>query len=251
MSKESSKSDKDEKKRSKSRSSSSSKRRRSRSADPKYRKEEGLYEVVIRNESLNLTYRRLILAAMASVLAAIVGGFCFLAVSGKSVPPQYLPITEDGRLLPLIPLSEPNVDDGTLGAFALRAVREVNNYDYLGWKTQILRGRPLFTPAAWNDFYAEFEASNIINTVEARRMIVVAQPAGNVEIENRGRTDDGVYLWRVAVPVQIRYIAHNMRPDEAGSVLTTDGRVTLYIARVPTTLSPQGIAIRAYQFATD
>lgn len=250
MSKEPSKTDHDEKKRSKSRSSSRP-RRRSRSADPKYRKEKGLYHVVIRNESLNLVSRRLSLAALASVLATIVGIFCYLAVSGKSVPPQYLPITEDGRLLPLIPLSQPNVDDGALGAFALRAVREVNNYDYLGWQTQILRGRPLFTPAAWNDFYKEFEASNIINTVEARRMIVVAHPAGNVEIENRGRGDDGVYLWRVAVPVQIRYIAHNQRADEAGSVLTTNGRVTLYITRVPTTLSPQGIAIRAYQFALD
>ena len=250
MSKESSKSDKDEKKRSRSRSSSSS-RRRSRSADPKYRKEEGLYDVVIRNESLNLVSRRLGLAALVSVFAAIVGVFCYLGVAGKSVPPQYVPITEEGRLLPLIPLSQPNVDDGALGAFALKAVREINNYDYLGWKTQILRGRPLFTPAAWNDFYDEFEASNIINTVEARQMIVVAHPAGNVEIENRGRDDSGVYMWRVAVPVQIRYVSHSLRADETGSVLTTTGRATLYIARVPTTLSPQGIAIRAYQFASD
>lgn len=225
-----------------------SSKRRSGSSDPKHRREEGAYLVAIRNESLNLTYRRLGLAAAVSVLAAVVSVGSFLAVTGKPTPPQYIPMTEDGRLLPLIPLNKPNLDDGAIGAFALKAVRDLNNYDYLGWKTQILRGQNYFTPEAWKAYYQEFESTNILNTVEARKMIVVAQPSGNVVIENRGLGDDGVYLWRVAVPLEIRYVDHLSEQGGQTASLSSKGKATLYIRRVPTTLSPQGIAIRAYQF---
>lgn len=241
MSESSSKSSKTSKKR-------KSSKRRSSSSDPKHRREEGAYLVAIRNESLNLTYRRLALAALLSVVAALVSVVSYLAVTGKPVPPQYIPMTEDGRLLPLIPLDRPNVDDGVIGAFALRAVRDLNNYDYLGWRTQILRGQNHFTPEAWNTYFREFESTNIINTVEARKMIVIAQPSGNVEIENRGLGDDGVYLWRVAVPLDIRYVSHADGQPGQQAALSSHGRVTLYIRRVSPTLSPQGIAIRAYQF---
>ena len=79
-------------------------------------------------------------------------------------------------------------------------------------------------------------------------MIVVAQPAGDVEIENQGLTDENVYLWRVAVPLDIRYVDHATSQDAPQSALSSKGRVTLYIQRVPPTQSAQGIAIRAYQF---
>lgn len=228
-------------------SSSSSRRRSSGSSDPKHRRKEGAYTVAIRNESLNLTYRRLALAAVFSIIAAMVSVFAYLAVSGKPVPPQYVPVTEDGRLIPLVPLNKESVDAGTIGAFALRAVREVNNYDYLGWRTQVLEGQPYFTPNGWKAYMAQFEGTNIINTVEARKMIVVARPSGNYEIENKGVTDKGVFLWRVAVPIEINYVSHGETNKPVES-LSSKGRVTLYIRRVPPTLAPQGIAIEAYQY---
>lgn len=226
----------------------SSSRRRKKSVDPRHLREEGAFVVAVRNQALFLAYRRLALAALLSLVAAVVSVVAYLGVSGKPVPPQYIPVAADGRLLPLIPLNQPNVDDGVIGEFALKVVREANNYDYLGWKTQVARVQNYFTPAAWNRYFEEFSRTNIINTVVAKKMIVIARPSGSVEIENRGVLDSGIYVWRVAVPLEIQYVAHDDSAGQASAPLSSRGRVTLYIERVPTTQSPRGFAVRAYQY---
>lgn len=223
-------------------------RRRSSSSKPEHERTDGVYQVVVRNQSLYLTYQRLILAAVLSLVAAGVAVLALVLVMGKPVPPQYIPITQDGRLLPLVPLSEPNLDDGAIGEFALKTIREVNNYDYLSWKTQVLTAQPRFLPASWKKYLEEFEATNIIRTVVDRKMIVIGQPMGSVEIQNRGRLDDGVYVWRVAVPIKIQYIAHADSTQRTNLQLASEGVVTLYIQRVAPTLSASGIAVRAYQY---
>lgn len=222
-------------------------RRRRRPVNPEHERAEGAYTVVVRNQSLVLAYRRLALAAVMSMVSAIACVVVLLLVAGRPVPPQYIPITKDGRLLPLIPLSKPNVDDGVVGEFALKTVREVNNYDYLNWRTQITRAQQRFLPAAWKDYMSEFEATNIIKTVQDRKMIVSGMPSGSVAMVAQG-LNEGVYVWRVEVPIQIRYVAH-ADDTQGGGTLGSEGVVTLYIQRVPLTVSEDGLAVRSYQYA--
>ena len=225
-----------------------SRRRRRRPSNPEHERQEGAYTVVVRNQSLVLTYRRLALAALFSVLAAVASIACLLLVSGKPVPPQYIPVTKEGRLLPLIPLNKPNVDDGMVGEFALKAIREVNSYDYLNWQSQLPRAQSRFTPDAWKNYMQEFQATNIMRTVQDRKMIVTGSPSGSVEIQSQG-INNGVYMWRVAVPIQIRYTAHaDVQSGPGGGSLSSEGIVTLYIQRVPLTVSDDGMAIRYYQY---
>lgn len=249
-------SDPSKKSRSKEGSGSDREKRRHRSSrqprNPEHERPEGAYPIVIRNQALTLVYRRLILAAFMSVVAATVSVIVLMMVVGKPVPPQYIPVTEDGRLIPLIPLSKPNVDEGTIGEFALNAVRELNNYDYLGWKDQLPRAQNLFVPSAWKDYYKEFEGTNIIRTVLARKMIVVGQPTGDVKIENSGYNPQlQVFMWRVSVPIKINYVAHQEIQQGQPSLppLSSEGTVTMFIQRVSPTLSTKGIAIASYQYA--
>ena len=217
--------------------------------NPEHERTEGAHTVFVRNLAVALIHRRMGLAALMSLVSAAVSLAVLLLVIGKPVPPQYIPITQDGRLLPLIPLNKPNVDDGAVGQFALEAVRDLNNYDYLSWQTQVLRGQPHFTPVAWKEYIAQFEATNIVRTVEARKMIVIGRPSGNLEIQNRGLSPEGVFTWRIAVPLSLQYIAHAETTGTARSMaLTSEGVATLYIQRVPTTLSANGLAVRAYQY---
>lgn len=223
------------------------KRRSSRPRHPEHEREEGAYTVVLRNQALVLTYRRLAFAALMAVAAAIVSLVVFLGVHGKPVPPQYLPITKDGRLLPLIPLGRANVDDGVIGEFALTVFRDLNTYDYLNWQTQILSVQDKFMPDQWSVFMDEFRGSNILNTVKARKMIVVGRPAGAVSIDNQG-LNNGVWTWRVSLPVRIQYIAHVSDSAGRDASLGSEGIVTVYIKRVPPTLNPSGYAVYAYLY---
>lgn len=226
----------------------SRRRRRRSSSNPEHERSEGAYTVVLRNLSLVLAYRRMALASMLSVIAAVVSLVVLFLVAGKPVPPQYIPVTKDGRLIPLIPLNRPNADDGVIGEFALQAVSELNNYDYLNWQVQVPRAQRRFVPASWKTYLAEFEGTNIIRTVRDRKMIVVGRPAGSIEIQNQGLDPQGVYVWRVAVPITITYVAHAEGGAAGAASLASEGTVTLYIQRVPPTLSADGFAIRAYQY---
>lgn len=230
--------------------SANNKKKKRRPRNPEHERKEGGFTVVVRNLSLALTYRRLAFAALLSVIAMGVCVVSLFLVVGKKVPPQYIPVTEDGRLLPLVPLNQPNVDDGAIGQFALNTVRELNNYDYISWRDQLLVAQPRFLPASWTEYRKAFDQSNIIKTVTDRKMIVLGRPTGNVEIENKG-VSDGVFTWRVAVPLEIQYLPHaestaGSGPAQGGP-LSAKRRATLYIQRVPPTLSPSGIAVRIYQ----
>lgn len=228
-------------------SANKDKKKKRRPRNPEHERKEGAFTVVVRNLSLALTYRRLAFAALMSFIAMIVCLVSMLLVTGKPVPPQYIPVTEDGRLLPLVPLNQPSVDDGTIGQFALNTVRELNNYDYMSWRDQTLVAQPRFLPSAWNEYRKAFDQSNIIKTVTDRKMIVIGRPTGNVEIENKG-ISDGVFTWRVAVPLEIQYVAHaDATASQGPGALSARRRATLYIQRVPPTVSPGGIAVRVYQ----
>ena len=236
---------------SKATSKKTTSRRRRRPSNPEHEREEGAYEVVVRNQSLVLAYRRLAFAALMSMVSAVTCLLVLFLVAGKSVPPNYIPVTQDGRLLPLIPMNQPSVDDGVIGQFALDTITALNNFDYLNWQIQVNKAQNLFVPDSWQTYFQEFEATNIMRTVVERKMIVMGRPSGPVEIQNQGVGQDGVYLWRVAVPIVINYVGHNV---ERGSQrapatdLSSKGVVTLYIQRVPSALAPNGIAVRAYQY---
>ena len=150
---------------------------------------------------------------------------------------------EDGRLLPLLPLSKPNLNDGEIGQFALQAVRKMTNYDYLNWQLQISEAQDYFTPKGWSDYYKAFEKTQIINSVLAGKMIVVAKPSGEIAIVNRGLLPNGTYVWRVEVPISVDYNIHNSEVNLQSGGLSSSSKVTLYIERVPNTLSAKGVAI--------
>lgn len=225
-------------------------RRKRSSRTPEHERADGAFHVVIRNQVATLLYWRMIAGALFSLLAAGVSLVCLFIVMGQKVPPQYIPVSADGRLLPLIPLNKANQTDGDIAEFALHAVRELNNYDYLNWRTQVQDASFYFTPQGWGMYIDQFVKSNVTSTVEARKMIVTASPKGNVSIVNQGVSNDGVYTWRVELPMSITYIPHSDRPGQQGAGINSqEGVVTLYISRVPTTLQAKGIAVKIYQFA--
>lgn len=206
--------------------------------------------VRVRNAAVHILYRRLIAVALVAFLAAASSVTAMFAIIGKPVPPVYIPITDDGRLLPLIPMEKPNMDHGGLGEFALRAVRAVNTYDYINWRDQLSAAETFFSPQGWNAYQKNFKQSNTINAVIDRRMIVSVRPTGTVKFIREGVSRSvGSYVWQVDVPVEVTYTAHVVDANQSsdpGSQLRGD--ITLYISRVPTTVNQEGVAVQIYIF---
>lgn len=201
-----------------------------------------------RNAAVHLIYRRLIGVALVAVLAAAASIVSLVLVVGKPVPPQYIPVTEDGKLLPLVPLDKPNMDNGSIGTFALEAIHAINTYDYINYRDQMSQAESFFSAEGWKRFLAAFTASQTINAVVDRKMIVSVRPTADIQfVSEFVQAQAGVYVWRLAIPVEITYSAHahlsNGNPDNGSR---QRGTISLFISRVPPTVNPRGVAIQSY-----
>lgn len=223
--------------------STDKKKKSSKSKDGKPRRAE---QVVARNLAVETIYRRLIGLAFVSTLAAVFSIIAVVSLAGKKVPPQYVPVMEDGRLLPLVPLSKPNVDQAEIANFSLEAIRKLNTYDYINWVSQLNEAQFYFSSQGWKKYDEELQRVDTLKAVQARRMIVAVRPTGDVRLVKEGKTSAGIYVWQVEVPVRVSYTAHVDSSGQGGNAQI--GKVTLTISRVPTTENPRGIAIQVYKF---
>lgn len=204
-------------------------------------------QVVARNVAVSSIHRKLIALALVSTVAAVISIVSAFSLAAKKVPPQFVPVLPDGRMLPLVPLSESNMSDSMVADFALEAVRALNTYDYINWISQFNEAQRFFSPQGWKAFDAELQSVDTLRAVEARKMVVSVRPTGDVRVTWKGLAPNGVYAWQVEAPVDIRYTAHSdMQSGTGGN--RQEGVALLTISRVPTTNNPRGVGIQAYKF---
>lgn len=204
-----------------------------------------LENVVARNIMVHSLYRKLLMQAVLATVAAALMLFITLSVFGRKVPPQYVPVTVDGAILPLPPVAEPSLDDSRVFSFSLDALRAINTYDYINYASQIQDAQFYFTVGAWNAYKDRFMQTSVLNAVSRRKMIVSVRPTGPARIVSKG-VEDGVYRWYVEVPAIITYTAH---ADGSGSGSNVqEGLAKFAISRVPATLDPRGVLLDDYGF---
>lgn len=217
---------------------SPSKTKKKRSSRPR-----SAEKVVSRNLAVSSIYRKLIGLAFVATLAAVISVVAAMSLAAKRVPPQFVPVLADGRVLPLIPLDRPNLSQARLAEFSLEAIHALNTYDYINWIDQLNAAQVYFSPGGWMGYQEELMSVDTMKAVEARKMVVSVTPQGEVRVVQEGKIS-GVYAWRVEVPVLIRYTAHT--GTESGGN-TQEGVVALTISRVPTTVNERGVAIQLYK----
>lgn len=204
--------------------------------------------VIVRNLYALMMSRRLAIIAMLSALCALLSLLSAWSVIQVKTPPQYIQLTEDGRIFPLTPLSQSNVNDGDMIRFASDTVKWINTYDYQNWRDQLQMQSHRFTEGGWKAYLTLLSNRDTITSVQNRKMVVTARFTGPAQIEKQGAVADSNnrYTWIVKVPVEVRYLPS----DNSGQSLTQDGVVTLYIVRVPLATNQRGYAVWLYQFDT-
>lgn len=209
------------------------------------KKEENPIEsVIIRNESLYSIYRKLIALSLITFIAVIIAIISTIQIYKMKVPPRYIPLDVENRLLPTVPLDKPNITNGEVGQLALEAVKAINTYDYINWKEELEKTEVYFTPKGWNAYWDQFKLIGTLNTITSQKMIVSIDITSNMTVPHQ-KVVNGIYTWLVEIPVKITYYAH--RKDAPGNNIQT-GKIILQIERVPTTINPTGAAISSYIF---
>ena len=180
----------------------------------------------------------LLMACFVALLVSVTGNVLLFL---KRTPPAYFATTSDGRVLPMVPLSDPLRSSRWLLTFASRTAVDALTMDFVNWRRTFARIRRRFSPQAYEDFYRAFETGGMKALVLDRQMVVSAVPENAPVIVATGVLS-GRRAWKIQIPMTVSY------SNGAG---TTPKRyvVTMMVARVPTTINPYGVAVTQFVLA--
>lgn len=200
---------------------------------------QGIGSVVIRNEFYRDGYRSLLRIAIieAIVIIGLIGAM-FFVIQVHQPENRYFATTEDGRLVPMVALNEPNLSIPALLSWSAQSATEVLTFSFNDYKRRLQEASRNFTRVGWSSFTAALEKARILDMVEENRQVVSAAPTSAPVLVEEGLVN-GRYQWQVQIPMVITY--------QAGSAIRTDRQlITIVIVRVPKLESPNGVGIEQW-----
>ncbi len=195
--------------------------------------------VIVRNEFYRDGYRSILKIAVieAMIIVALVGAMYFV-IETHQPENRYFATTEDGRLVPMVPLSEPNLSVPALMSWSAQAATEVMTFGFNDYKRRLQEASRHFTRVGWAGFTTALEKSRIIEMVETNQQVVSAAPASAPILISEGVVN-GRYEWQVQIPLVITY--------QAGASVRSDRlQVAMTIVRVPKLESSNGVGIEQW-----
>lgn len=198
-----------------------------------------LKTVVTRNAFYRDGYRnliRLVLIQSLAVIGLIIG--LIFSISMSKPQDRFFATTSDGRLVRMIPLGQPNLNDAALVSWAARAASEIMTFGFHDYQRRLQESSTYFTRRGWQSFTEALDRARIIEAVEKNQQIVTAAPQAAPVIIQQGLVN-GIYRWVVELPIIVTY--------QSGAAQQSNVvNVRLIIVRVSTLDSPSGIGIQQW-----
>lgn len=199
----------------------------------------GLGSVVMRNEFYRDGYRSLLrLVVIQSFVIIGLLGAMYYVIHVHQPEDRYFATTEDGRLVPMIALSEPNLSTPALMSWVAQASTEVMTFGFNDYRRRLQEASRNFTRRGWESFTQALQKSRIVEMMEANQQVVTAAPQGAPILQSEGLVG-GRYQWVVQLPLVVTY--------QSGARTQTDSlMVTVVVVRVPRLESPNGVGIEQW-----
>ena len=199
----------------------------------------GLGAVMIRNEFYRDGYRsllRLTVLQGIALIALIIA--IFFVVNIHQPENRYFATTEDGRLVPMVPLNQPNLSTPALMSWVAQSTTEVMTFGFNDYRRRLQEASRNFTRSGWESFTEALQKSRIVEMVEGNQQVVTAAPVGAPILESEGLFN-GRYQWIIQIPLVLTY--------QSGAKVRSDNLlVTVMVVRVPRLESPNGVGIEQW-----
>lgn len=195
-----------------------------------------LGKVVLRNEFYRDGYRLALRVAVIQCFI-IVGliAVMFYVVHVHQPKNFYFATTEDGRLIPMVSLEQPNLSTPALMSWVAQSATEVMTFGFNDYRRRLQEASRHFTRRGWESFTTALQKARIIESIEQNSQVVTAAPRGAPILQSEG-VIGGQYQWVVQIPMVLTY--------QSGSKTRSDyWIVTLVVVRVPRLESPNGVGI--------
>lgn len=200
--------------------------------------EDALTMVAMKNHFYQDNQRKIVLALIISIFINFIS-IAFLIYLLMHPPlPKYFATSISGRITPLFPLNEPNQSDSSVLQWANQAAIAAFSYNFVNYREELQASSGFFTPDGWQQFLGALQASNNLDAVKAKKLIVSAVATRAPIILQKGLLN-GVFSWRVQMPILVTY-------QSASEFSQQNNVVTMLITRVSTLNSPRGIGIAQF-----
>ncbi|KTD24579.1 MULTISPECIES: type IVB secretion system apparatus protein IcmL/DotI [Legionella] len=200
--------------------------------------QDALTAVSMRNEFYRDGQRKTILALLFSILINFVLASLLVYMITHPPAPKYFATSINGRITPLFPLDEPNQSDSAVLQWANQAAIAAFTYNFVNYRDELQASSGFFTADGWTQFLTALQQSNNLDAVKAKKLIVSAVATRAPIILQKGLLN-GVYSWRVQMPILVTY-------QSASEFSQQNNVVTMLITRVSTLNSPRGIGIAQF-----
>jgi intracellular multiplication protein IcmL len=195
--------------------------------------------VITRNLFYRDGYRNLTRLAIIQGLVIIVLLLALTMTILLSKPQdRFFATTADGRLVRMVALDEPNLNDAALVSWVARASSDVMTFGFHDYQKRMQDNSIYFTRRGWQSFTEALQKSRIVETVEKNQQIVTAAPQKAPVIIQQGMVN-GLYRWIIEMPLIVTY--------QAGATQQSSTiNVQLVVVRVSTLDSPSGVGIQQW-----
>jgi intracellular multiplication protein IcmL len=196
----------------------------------------GLGRVVVRNEFYRDGYRLALRVAVlqAFIIFGLIGAMFFI-IHVHQPENRYFATTEDGRLIPMVPLNQPNLSTPALLSWVAQATSETMSFSFSNYRRNLQESSRFFTRDGWSSFSKALQDARIIESIEANTQEVTAVPRG-APILVKEAVVNGQYQWQVQIPMLLSYVSGGKKRDD-------QWLITVVVVRVPRLESPNGVGI--------
>ena len=195
--------------------------------------------ILNRNAFYRDGYRLLLrISIIQAVLIVFLVGALLSLILTMQTRQIYFATTSDGRIINIVPLNEPYRTQAEVIAWASSSIQNVMRFDYHDYRERLQQASVNFTPTGWDSFSKALKDSNIIEAVEARKLVVSLDLNSAPEIKNAW-VKNGIYTWYLEVPVMIRF-------DGAEPPQPIAANLIVQVVRVSTLQNPDGISIEQW-----
>lgn len=191
----------------------------------------------------NQFYRRQYLLALGafglSLLVLVVLTWVLIYVIRNPTAPLFFATDNVGRLIKVVPVTQPNMSTEDAAKWAVNAVEKTYSYDYVNYRKQMQSAQKYFTSYGWTKYMTALKASNNLVALRNREMVIEAKVVVAPTVLAQGLLG-GSYAWKFEMPV---LITNWIPPYDIQSTFTNALNVTVIVQRMPILQSSDGVGI--------